>query len=78
MQNPRKDELLYTQSNSITNMMDNSLLHVKDINHKYIIVGRRRMLWIKGGVICWICLFCVFVLCFGRIIDMETDFCNGC
>ena len=29
-----------THSNSLSNKMDNSLLAVRDINHKYIVVGK--------------------------------------
>ena len=31
----------YLHSNSLSNKMDNSLLAVRDINHKYIVVGRK-------------------------------------
>ena len=31
---------------SLSNKMDNSLLAVRDINHKYIVVERKEMLWI--------------------------------
>ncbi|MET3569201.1 hypothetical protein ABID13_000824, partial [Enterocloster citroniae] len=32
---------LLLHSNSLSNKMDNSLLDVRDINHKYIVVGGR-------------------------------------
>ena len=38
---PRKEKIsnCYLHSNSLSNKMDNSLLAVRDINHKYIVVG---------------------------------------
>lgn len=41
---PRKEKIsnCYLHSNSLSNKMDNSLLAVRDINHKYIVVDRRR------------------------------------
>ena len=41
---PRKEKIsnCYLHSNSLSNKMDNSLLAVRDINHKYIVVGRRK------------------------------------
>ena len=40
---PRKEKIsnCYLHSNSLSNKMDNSLLAVRDINHKYIVVERR-------------------------------------
>ena len=40
---PRKEKIsnCYLHSNSLSNKMDNSLLAVRDINHKYIVVGER-------------------------------------
>ena len=37
---PRKEKIsnCYLHSNSLSNKMDNSLLAVRDINHKYIVV----------------------------------------
>ena len=42
---PRKEKIsnCYLHSNSLSNKMDNSLLAVRDINHKYIVVERRTM-----------------------------------
>ena len=42
-ENHRKEKIsnCYLHSNSLSNKMDNSLLAVRDINHKYIVVGRR-------------------------------------
>lgn len=39
----RKEKIsnCYLHSNSLSNKMDNSLLAVRDINHKYIVVERR-------------------------------------
>ena len=39
---PRKEKIsnCYLHSNSLSNKMDNSLLAVRDINHKYIVVER--------------------------------------
>ena len=39
---PRKEKIsnCYLHSNSLSNKMDNSLLAVRDINHKYIVVDR--------------------------------------
>ena len=41
---PRKEKIsnCYLHSNSLSNKMDNSLLDVRDINHKYIVVGRKK------------------------------------
>ena len=41
---PRKEKIsnCYLHSNSLSNTMDNSLLAVRDINHKYIVVERGR------------------------------------
>ena len=36
-----EDIQCYLHSNSLSNKMDNSLLDVRDINHKYIVVGRK-------------------------------------
>ena len=38
---PRKEKIsnCYLHSNSLSNKMDNSLLAVRDINHKYIVVA---------------------------------------
>lgn len=40
---PRKEKIsnCYLHSNSLSNKMDNSLLAVRDINHKYIVVEMR-------------------------------------
>ena len=40
---PRKEKIsnCYLHSNSLSNKMDNSLLAVRDINHKYIVVEKR-------------------------------------
>ena len=40
---PRKEKIsnCYLHSNSLSNKMDNSLLAVRDINHKYIVVDMR-------------------------------------
>ena len=39
---PRKEKIsnCYLHSNSLSNKMDNSLLAVRDINHKYIVVDQ--------------------------------------
>ena len=39
---PRKEKIsnCYLHSNSLSNKMDNSLLAVRDINHKYIVVEK--------------------------------------
>ncbi|MDD3142448.1 MAG: MaoC/PaaZ C-terminal domain-containing protein, partial [Lachnospiraceae bacterium] len=39
---PRKEQIYhcYLHSNSLSNKMDNSLLVVRDINHKYIVVDK--------------------------------------
>ena len=39
---PRKEKIsnCYLHSNSLSNKMDNSLLAVRDINHKYIVVAK--------------------------------------
>ena len=39
---PRKEKIsnCYLHSNSLSNKMDNSLLAVRDINHKYIVVKK--------------------------------------
>ena len=41
---PRKEKIsnCYLHSNSLSNKMDNSLLAVRDINHKYIVVEKWR------------------------------------
>ena len=41
---PRKEKIsnCYLHSNSLSNKMDNSLLAVRDINHKYIVVGKKK------------------------------------
>ena len=41
---PRKEKIsnCYLHSNSLSNKMDNSLLAVRDINHKYIVVEKER------------------------------------
>ena len=41
---PRKEKIsnCYLHSNSLSNKMDNSLLAVRDINHKYIVVEKRK------------------------------------
>ena len=43
---PRKEKIsnCYLHSNSLSNKMDNSLLAVRDINHKYIVVERGRQM----------------------------------
>ena len=44
---PRKEKIsnCYLHSNSLSNKMDNSLLAVRDINHKYIVVeGKKEVL----------------------------------
>ena len=40
---PRKEKIsnCYLHSNSLSNKMDNSLLAVRDINHKYIVVEKK-------------------------------------
>ena len=42
---PRKEKIsnCYLHSNSLSNKMDNSLLAVRDINHKYIVVDERKL-----------------------------------
>ena len=42
---PRKEKIsnCYLHSNSLSNKMDNSLLDVRDINHKYIVVERKEV-----------------------------------
>ena len=42
---PRKEKIsnCYLHSNSLSNKMDNSLLAVRDINHKYIVVEKRNL-----------------------------------
>ena len=41
---PRKEKIsnCYLHSNSLSNKMDNSLLAVRDINHKYIVVEQEK------------------------------------
>ena len=41
---PRKEKIsnCYLHSNSLSNKMDNSLLAVRDINHKYIVVEKEK------------------------------------
>lgn len=49
---PRKEKIsnCYLHSNSLSNKMDNSLLAVRDINHKYIVVeGKKEVLSITVG-----------------------------
>ena len=49
---PRKEKIsnCYLHSNSLSNKMDNSLLAVRDINHKYIVVeGKKEFLSITVG-----------------------------
>ena len=49
---PRKEKIsnCYLHSNSLSNKMDNSLLAVRDINHKYIVVeGKKEILSITVG-----------------------------
>ena len=43
---PRKEKIsnCYLHSNSLSNKMDNSLLAVRDINHKYIVVEKEKMI----------------------------------
>ena len=43
---PRKEKIsnCYLHSNSLSNKMDNSLLAVRDINHKYIVVGKEKIM----------------------------------
>ena len=45
---PRKEKIsnCYLHSNSLSNKMDNSLLAVRDINHKYIVVDERLLLYV--------------------------------
>ena len=47
---PRKEKIsnCYLHSNSLSNKMDNSLLAVRDINHKYIVV--ESILHMIGGI----------------------------
>ena len=42
---PRSEDQTYchTHSNSLSNKMDNSLLAVRGINHKYIVIGGDKM-----------------------------------
>ena len=42
---PRKEKIsnCYLHSNSLSNKMDNSLLAVRDINHKYIVVEKEKI-----------------------------------
>ena len=49
---PRKEKIsnCYLHSNSLSNKMDNSLLAVRDINHKYIVVGRNLDITSRGVI----------------------------
>ena len=54
---PRKEKIsnCYLHSNSLSNKMDNSLLAVRDINHKYIVVDGRKDFDFHQQIICDIC-----------------------
>ena len=47
---------------SLSNKMDNSLLAVRDINHKYIVVERGRKMLIVRGIM-WISVLIVMLIC---------------
>ena len=58
---PRKEKIsnCYLHSNSLSNKMDNSLLAVRDINHKYIVVAEdggfiillEKSMYFKGNLV---------------------------
>ena len=52
----------HTHSNSLSNKMDNSLLDVRGINHKYIVVGGRKKM-IASNQINVLKEFCALMLC---------------
>ena len=51
---PRKEKIsnCYLHSNSLSNKMDNSLLAVRDINHKYIVVDPAKEMYSRYASEC--------------------------
>ncbi len=62
VQEERRYTNCYLHSNSLSNKMDNSLLAVRDINHKYIVVERGRKMLIVRGIM-WISVLIVMLIC---------------
>ena len=74
---PRKEKIsnCYLHSNSLSNKMDNSLLDVRDINHKYIVVEEETILGIH--IPSWVRPGSVQVRINGKVKDITADVENG-